>query len=157
MYDPILLALDGSELAERAIPDAAGLARALGARLILLRVVPFSVAGGDPYARQRAALAVLSHPEALVATELREAEAYLARLAHELSDLGIPVEWVCRAGPTAPTILAVAAECGAQLLVLATHGRSGRGRYAYGGVAADVLLRSPMPVLLVRVADPPDC
>jgi nucleotide-binding universal stress UspA family protein len=156
MYDPILLTLDGSEPAERAIPHAAGLARCLGARLILLRVVPFSVARGDPYAQQRAALAVQSAVEEMVAVERREAEAYLKRVEQALSAAGVEVERVCRTGRIAPTILAVAQEYGAKLLVLATHGRSGPGCHAYGSVASDVLLRARVPVLLVRVAHPPD-
>jgi CheY-like chemotaxis protein len=97
---------------------------------------------GDPYAQQRAALAVHSPVDELVAVERQEAEAYLKRIEQALSAAGVEVERVCRAGRIAPTILAVAQEYGAKLLVLATHGRSGPGCHAYGSAVSDVLLRA---------------
>jgi nucleotide-binding universal stress UspA family protein len=154
MYYRILLALDGSELAERAIPHAVDLARAMDARLILLRVVPVSAARGEPDAPQRAAVAVLTPVEQLVMAERREAETYLERQAMTLRASGLEVECVCRTGCIAPTILAVAEDFRAELLVLATHGRSGPGGHAYVSVASDVLRRAKVPVLLVRVGYP---
>jgi nucleotide-binding universal stress UspA family protein len=151
MYDHILLTLDGSPLAERAIPHAVALARACGAQLALLRVVPLAYPHGDPYAYSRADAAVHSGIEKLAEAERREAEGYLRRVAEDLAGEGVVVDVRCRTGETAPTIINTAAQANADLIVMATHGCSGPGHHAYGSVAANVLLKTPVPVLLVPV------
>jgi nucleotide-binding universal stress UspA family protein len=124
----ILVPLDGSTLAERALPYATALAGASGARLVLVRV---AAPGAGP-------------------DGVREARAYLAQVAAGLTSEGRQVETAAPAGDVVDEICAEARRQNADLLVSATHGRGGLGRWVYGSVAAALLARSQLPVLLVR-------
>jgi nucleotide-binding universal stress UspA family protein len=143
MYRAVLVPLDGSPLAERALPHALRLARAGQARLILLTAV---LAPGyhDAEAREEHA------------TARREAEHYLDTVVARLKEGGsLPgVETCVRDGEAPAVIAAQAAEQQADLVVIATHGRSGIGRWLYGSVADDVLRHAATPVFLVPAAAP---
>lgn len=132
----ILLPLDGSSLAEQALPYAAALAQRTAARLILVRAVQahtiLDVGAGEAQA------GVVSRAEhALEATAARLREAGIAAEAHVYYDRA------------APAILDAARRHHADLIVMSTHGRSGIGRVVYGSVADDVLRNAEVPVLLV--------
>ncbi|GIX48525.1 MAG: universal stress protein [Candidatus Tectimicrobiota bacterium] len=141
MYTKILVPLDGSEVAEVALPHAVALARTFGAELVLLRVAhaPFSP-GRDPLEAERAAV--------------EESEQYLAEAAQRLAAQGVPVRTVVRYGKAAEEILDHAATEGISLIVMATHGRSGVGRWLLGSTAEKVVRATSQPVLLVRAATP---
>ncbi len=135
MYRTILVPLDGSPLAECAVPYAETVARASGAQTVLLRaVVAHTVLGAGPEDE---------------ATVVREAETYLSEVAARLSDRsGV---WTATFyGEPAEAIIEEIRLREADLVVMATHGRSGLGRLMYGSVAEAVLGRGPVPVLLVR-------
>src|SRR5581483_8312860 len=135
MFRTILVPLDGSAAAERALPVAATLAGRGGARLLLVQVADALVlAGEDP-----------SEAEALAVAEARE---YLARVAERIAGQGVAVETAAPFGPPAEEILAESRLRAADLVVLTTHGHTGPGRSLYGGVAEAVLAHSPVPVLL---------
>jgi nucleotide-binding universal stress UspA family protein len=119
----ILVPLDGSALAERALPYAVHLARAAGGRLVLIRATP--------------------------AAARDDAEAALAATAQRLVAAGAPVESQARTGEAGAVILEAARAGGADLIAMATHGRSGLGRWLYGSVADRVMRHAPVPVLLV--------
>jgi nucleotide-binding universal stress UspA family protein len=145
MHDPIILTLDGSNLAEAAVPHAVDLARRLGSRLVLLRVVtpapgPAELAFGPTS---------YDHRQLLQAEEAA-ARAYVEAKVRELSAQNVRVEGLVREGEPASTIVDYAAESGARLVVLATHGRSGVARWVYGSVADRVLRAATVPVLLLR-------
>lgn len=147
MYDPIILALDGSKLAEAAIPHAEALARQFEARVLVLRAVAPVVGpddfayGPNPYSYQH-----------LLEAEMKAAEEYVNAKARELRESGIEAEGVFRMGEPASVIIDDANAHGAKIIVLATHGRSGFARWVFGSVADRVLRSAPAPVLLVRVA-----
>jgi nucleotide-binding universal stress UspA family protein len=123
------------------------LARRVGAELILLRVVePISAVEG------LAAAGVVA-PEAFYRREL-EAREYLGRAQQRVAGHGGRVRVVLRSGQPAPAIVAAAAEAEADLIAMATHGRSGIGRVALGSVAESVLRAASIPVLLLRAAQP---
>jgi nucleotide-binding universal stress UspA family protein len=126
----ILVPLDGSALAERALPYALELARA-GARLAVVHVHH----RGQPAGVDLDAVAErLSRAGAIAETD--------GRAVADGGDLG-------------QAIVGAARELGAELVVMSTHGRSGLGRWIYGSVAEQVLRQSPVPVLLVPPgADP---
>jgi nucleotide-binding universal stress UspA family protein len=126
----LLVPLDGSRLAEAALPYALGLAGATGARVLLLHVAPD---------------ALLPLPKTL---DL-EATARAARRAAAGAPQGIAVETSVGCGDPALVIADVAAVRRVSLIVMTTHGRSGLGRRLYGSVAEGVLRRAPVPVLLV--------
>ncbi|MCS6800968.1 MAG: universal stress protein [Chloroflexota bacterium] len=149
MYDPIMLTLDGSELAERAIPHAVAMAKQFGARLIVVRVVPPVVQPLDvdygmstPYGYEK-----------LIEAEVEGANAYLADVVKAIEAEGLTVETVTPLGEPATAILDTAQERGAGLIVMATHGRGGFQRLVFGSVADRVLREAEVPVLLIRAHD----
>ena len=137
MIQKIMVPLDGSPLAERALPYAAALARATRGRLILLRATEGH--GLSDRGRSRAQIAVS-----------QDAEAYLKGIAEPLRERGLTVDLVLPVGGAAETIEGEIALREIDLVVMATHGRSGLGRFVYGSVAAQVLHKAAVPVLLVR-------
>src|SRR5579884_2060783 len=124
MYTRLLVPLDGSELPETALPYAQALAALAGGTLYLVRAAP--------PAEQAAALA------------------YLQEVAQRLQAQGVSVEPRVLAGPPAEAIAQEALRCQADLLVLATHGRTGIARWALGSVADALLHQVATPSLLVR-------
>jgi nucleotide-binding universal stress UspA family protein len=133
MLATLLVPLDGSHLAEQALPYAERLAEATSARLVLSCVLPLSV---------------LQRPEADLASA-DEARAYLQAIADRLTSKGRVVETTAPWGNPASWILEQVSSTHADLVVMATHGRSGPGRWLYGSVADEVLRRAPVPVMLV--------
>jgi nucleotide-binding universal stress UspA family protein len=141
MYKKILVPLDRAAGAEVALPVAADLAKSDGTVIRLLYVAPTPsavVAEGRviAYADQES-----DRLQQLGMVYLREAACQLA---------GLPVEYAVRFGEPAEEILEEARESGADLVVMATHGRSGVARLMLGSVAEAVLRRSEVPVVLVR-------
>ncbi len=141
MYKKILVPLDGEAGAEVALPVAVDLAKSDGTVIRLVYVAPTPsaiVAEGRVIAYADQESDRLQH---LGMVYLREA-------AHQLA--GLPVEYAVRFGEPAEEILEEAREFGADLVVMATHGRSGVARLMLGSVAEAVLRRSEVPVVLVR-------
>jgi nucleotide-binding universal stress UspA family protein len=156
----ILVGLDGLPLAEAALPIAVALARAAEARLILLRAVGAGATltpgdlGGRPVLRYRAADGAVIAGGVAEQAAVSGARSYLARVAAGLTLGGIRTETVVVAGEAADVLVDEARLRQVDLVVLATHGRSGVGRWIYGSVAEAVLTHSQVPVLLVREGGP---
>jgi nucleotide-binding universal stress UspA family protein len=132
----ILLPLDGSALSESAVPYAEAIARAGGARIALVRVaVVRALPGADPADGQLRAI--------------EEARAYLSEHAERLSARGFAVEFAVACGDPAELILAEQHIRNADLIVMATHGRTGLRRAIFGSVADGVVRRADAPVFLV--------
>ncbi|RMG45174.1 MAG: universal stress protein [Acidobacteria bacterium] len=151
--ETILVPLDGSDLARRALPLASSLAERLDAKLVLFSVAQPS--GLEFVWCGEAALPLAGEPGAAPAEELAEeaervARAHLEAEAARLRGEGREVECRIGRGEPAPAITATADETGALLVVMATHGRGGVSRWALGSVADKVLRRASCPVLLVR-------
>jgi len=142
MYKKILVPLDGSELAKKALDEAEKLARNFGAEIILFEVVPFMPIYGSPE---------LVTPLIVDEKQKEAAEKYLANLAEELKKKGLEATGVVRTGQqVAVEIIDFAKESGANLIVMCTHGRSGISRWVLGSVALKVLTRAETPILLIR-------
>ena len=136
MLKTILLPLDGSPLAERALTYATVLARRSEATIALVEAVRArTLPGIDPSDAQ---------------VELTgQAEAYLQSVAERLSADGTKAEvHVCYDEPVR-AILGTAERQRADLIVMSTHGRGGLSRMLYGSVADQILRRARIPVLLV--------
>jgi nucleotide-binding universal stress UspA family protein len=165
MYRTILVPLDGSQLAERALPYASVLARGSGAHLVLVRVAheeprtdaPESTTlawatGTEPLIERTTGRGGAAAPEDEGAAPRGPAD-YLEDVA---AGLAFPQTALAVAsGPPAAGILGEARDRTADLIVMATHGRSGLGRWLYGSVADDVLRHADRPVLLVPATAPP--
>lgn len=80
----------------------------------------------------------------------RDAEEYLAPLAAMLRSQGVDTAWAVRLGRPADEILAASRESGADLIAMATRGRTGIGRLLFGSVAEAVLRRAEVPVFIIR-------
>ena len=154
----IITPLDGSALAEEALPVASELGAGLQATLYLVRVV-------EP-ARNSALAALGSEASLLLGESLAEVEeqrenearVYLEAIAHDLRERGLRVTWEVRVGRPADEVARLAETTGANLIVMATHGRSGVRRLAFGSVTNDLLQRGIIPVLAIppraRAAQP---
>jgi len=139
----ILIPLDGSPLAEKALEVAEPLALAGGLELLLLRVVPVA----PPLVVEGR---MIMTADEVAAMERRDAEVYLAMVAAGLRARGLRVRRLLRVGDPARAILAAAEAERATLIAMATHGRGGLGRLLFGSVTARVMRASPIPVLTVR-------
>ncbi len=143
----ILVALDGSELAEASLEWALRIGQACGARYTLARTVPPPSPLQSPYLPD----AVEATKKALEAGEA-DAREYLKNVARRLeADGGRTVETnvVTRFHP-ARGILELEEELSADLIAIATHGRGGLARALLGSVADKVLRGAKVPVLLTR-------
>jgi nucleotide-binding universal stress UspA family protein len=137
MFKRILVPLDGSSLAEAILPQVQDLAKALGAELFLVRAAAAHVFPGvDP-----------TEGEVDV---VRKAEAYVTEVAGRLRDTGIPIHTTVRYGEAAEEILRHIKDNAVDLVAMSTHGRSGLSRLVLGSVAAQVVHRATVPVLLMR-------
>jgi nucleotide-binding universal stress UspA family protein len=143
-YKHILVPLDGSPLAELALADAFALAELSQAEVTLLQVVPpiDHVIAGEA-----------EHP--IFVDQQWEAKKGFAHeyLLSVCKRVGCPdtiIHTAVEMGPAAETIIEYAQRHPVDLIVMATHGRSGLQRWVYGSVADKVLRGAAQPVLLVR-------
>jgi nucleotide-binding universal stress UspA family protein len=140
---PILVPLDGSELAERAVPVAAELSRRADAGLLLAHVhAPLSP---DPIHME--GLPLLD--EELRPLRRQHEQAYLADVSRRLG-AGLAISTLLLEGPVAAALAAQARSSGARLVVMTTHGRGGFERAWLGSVADEMARISPVPLLLLR-------
>lgn len=141
MFRHLLVPLDGSRLAESALPVAASLAQRLGASVTLLHVLepdaPPTV-HGDRHLRSPA-----------------EAEGYLGGSVDWMANRHVPAALAVNReyDDVAATIARVGGSVDADLIVLTSHGRSGLHGLLYGRVAQQVLQRGTIPVLLVQPSE----
>ena len=141
--DTLLVPLDGSALAESALPQVEALARAMSVKISLVQVIT------SPAMAYPATEAYAFDPQ--LATNLERAAAgYLREKRTELEQKGFQVETTVKNGYPAAHIIDLAAENEGCLIVMSTHGRSGLGRWIMGSVADRVLRASFSPVLLLR-------
>ena len=147
MFKRILIPLDGSALAEKALPSAIALAHQFGSKLILIRMVEVSYPTLlSPHLTSATAVTMSESYE----QAHRAAEAYLLAQQKALQQDGLDVEVImCEATP-ADGILYTASEYHIDCIVMSTHGRGGLARWTLGSVADKVARHAPCPVLLVR-------
>jgi nucleotide-binding universal stress UspA family protein len=147
MYKTILVPLDGSHRAETILAHAEALAIKFKAKIVLLQVVEPSVSVVTPYDM------VPYYDPKEAEGMMTEAKGYLAAKAGELRNQGIDVKSCVESGPVVAGILDVAEREQADLIAMASHGRTGLGRVFYGSVAAGVLHKADRPLLLIRSSD----
>jgi nucleotide-binding universal stress UspA family protein len=145
MYNKILVPLDGSKLAEIALPHAESLARQYDAELVLLTVVEPPVMTG----RGTEAMKLF---EQRIDTLMQEAKLYLKGLKGSFTKRGIKVETYVQYGPVVENIIEIADGQPVDLVVIASHGRTGLTRVFFGSVAAGVLNRIEQPLMVIRSA-----
>lgn len=146
MYSRILVPLDGSKRAEKILAHVEELARRYDAEVVFLQVVecPSVVSGFvvSPFDEEQR--------DKEVQRRKKEVESYLAALQSAFREKGITARTLLRHGPIVEAILDTAGREDADLIALASHGRTGMSRVFYGSVAAGVLHRADRPLLLIR-------
>ncbi len=137
----ILVALDGSELAEKALDRAVKLASAFSAELILYQSV---------------SIAEIAHPAVIEINqrELSEAQSYLDGLKSKHEPL--VTHTIIHEAHPARGIVDVAADRNADIVVMGSHGRSGINRWLLGSVAESVIQNAPCPILIEHETKPVD-
>jgi nucleotide-binding universal stress UspA family protein len=152
MYRRILVPLDGTRFGDHALPCAIDLARRTGAAIELLHVhhhaeLDAGLSALPQYQFQHIAEADLQHDEQVLRRERRQLEERAADL--ELR-YGIQVRTRIVMGRTDDAILREAQEIVADLVVMATHARSGLERVRHGSVAHELVTHLNVPALLIR-------
>jgi nucleotide-binding universal stress UspA family protein len=133
MYRRIVVALDGSELAERVLPHVEALADRFGAQLILLRATPVAGVSVDALDADR-----------------READRYLTDLSTRLTTQGLQVHYQRLEGSPTELVAEHARSQDADLVALTSHGHGGLRGAGFGHVAEAIILTAPCSVLIVR-------
>lgn len=137
----IVAGTDGSATAERAVREAASLARSTGARLVLVS----ALSDLHPY-RERLQS---SAREDLIDLG-KVSEQVLQRAADAVSGDDLEIETVSRQGDPAEVLIDVAEEQGAQLIVLGDRGLGAVKRFLLGSVSNKLAHHAPCNVLIVR-------
>ncbi|MEX2247948.1 MAG: universal stress protein [Dehalococcoidia bacterium] len=136
---PILVPLDGSELAEGALPYAVTLAKVLRAPLALLTV----------WEGTESELGA-TFPALALEVEQKATQHFATYLEGVKGRMkGMNVETLMRSGEAGEETLRAITESGARMIVIATHGRSGVGRWMYGSTAGHLLRHAQVPVVAV--------
>jgi len=144
MFKRVIVPLDGSRFAERALPTAKELSRLLGAELHLVRVLNILNPGLDlVFAGYNPG----DYSEQLSADEHETIE-YLSRWLKALTEEDYPVSIGVSKGHPGAEIAHLCRQ--GDVIVLASHGRGGFKRALLGSVADEIMRTSPVPVLLVR-------
>jgi nucleotide-binding universal stress UspA family protein len=144
VYNIILVPLDGSKRAETILPYVEEMALMRKSTVIFLQVIEPSATMVTPYDM------VPYYDTELAEKWVQEAKSYVASLQGEFREKGIEAKVFVEQGPIVRVILDVAEREKAELIAMASHGRTGLGRVFYGSVAAGVLHQADRPLLLVR-------
>jgi len=145
MFNKILVPLDGSDLAECVFPYVEDIAKMRNLRVEAAFVVehyemPFH--GGVVFDE--------NNLKEIERSAKKGAEQYMKTVKKRLSSKGIDVNTVVLEGKIADSLVDYANNNGFDLIVMATHGRSGLARWVIGSVADKILHSSTLPVLLIR-------
>lgn len=144
MYSHILIATDGSELANKAVPYGLELAKLAGAKVTGLTVRPHL----DDFVAEGVVITVT--PE--------EREAFKEQIDHHLdlarrksAELGVQLETLqVESGEPWKAIISVAEERKCDLIIMASHGRRGLSALIFGSETQGVLTHCDIPVLVYR-------
>ena len=144
MFDPVLVPLDGSLLAECVLPHAVAIARAFDAKVILLRVLDKNQAS------EKAQLFDLLNWQ----ISKTGAKLYLEKISARLQKTGLRIETAVLEGLVAESITEFALNRGIKLIILSSHGRSGVSQWEISSVSQKIILSAPASVLIIRAYQP---
>jgi len=146
-FQKLLVPLDGSDFAERALEPASALAREFDAELALLRIVPPPVELTSIYGMAGVRMEGEGHRR-----RVQEAQDYLDEVLERFGDLEVSAA-LGEDGEAADGVVQGAREMEADLVVLSTRGRGGVARAVLGSVADKVIRSTTLPILVVPVGD----
>ncbi len=144
MFDPILVPLDGSQLAECVLPHITAIAQSFDAEITLLRVLE---------KKQGSASAQLFD---LLNWQIKKTEAtlYLENIRARLRMPELRVRATVLEGLVAEEITEYAQKQGVKLIILSSHGHSGLTQWGLSSITQKIILSAPASVLLVRARQP---
>jgi nucleotide-binding universal stress UspA family protein len=145
LFSRIVVGTDGSETAQRAVKEAAELARQTGAELDL-------VSAYEPVPQSRLRSEQLEAPDDIAHTvgPREDVDAILSTAAEDVREAGINVRTFARQGEPADAILDVAEEEKADLIIVGNKGMTGAKRFLLGSVPNKVSHHAPCSVLIIR-------
>ena len=171
MYTQILVPLDGSEISEKSLPHAQGLAKTYGATVHLLQVFSHHPSGGHPRGNSpdgggtigglRAGLAggiptglernrrSIELASQLQEAHIQEAQEYLEHVATQLKNEGVDVETDIHEGEPHEHIAEYAKQHGVDIIVMSSHGHGGVKRLIMGSTTDRVIRSGAAHVLVV--------
>ncbi|MBM3933611.1 MAG: universal stress protein [SAR202 cluster bacterium] len=143
--EEIIVALDTSEMAETVLPLVHEVAMGLKARATLVLSIP-------KLSQLYLGPEMVSHPQDILDKSEREASAYFTEIAMRMHSEGVATGWKVLHGEPANAIVEHARNRPNSMIAIATHGRSGIGRWVMGSVTEKVVHASAVPVLVYRPA-----
>jgi nucleotide-binding universal stress UspA family protein len=176
MYKKIVVPLDGSKLAECVLPHIEGITKGSGTEEVVLITVTERVASlmpknevskpsadsvifqpavafyDRPYSGRHFELDPALKIPVVTGKMLQQGQRYLARVAEHLIKKGIQTGITVLMGEAAEQIVDFAGKEKADLIVMASHGRSGFSRWTMGSVAEKVFHGSSIPILLIKAS-----
>ncbi|GER90671.1 universal stress protein UspA [Dictyobacter vulcani] len=144
MFQHILVPLDGSSLAEQAVPIAARIARKMHSSIVLLRVSSLNIEYG-PYFSQAGLMR-----GAMIEDELARAQSYLENIAQSQLLAGIDTSIATVPGIPTISILSYVDANAIDLVIMGSHGWSGLKCWVLGSVTSHITRHCAAPVLVVR-------
>jgi len=140
-----MVPLDGSQIAECVIPHIEAIAQKAATRVELVTVVePLDIP-------TRGQIAISDDEIKKIDDEGKnEATKYLERVSSRLNRAGVHADTVILSGKPAESLISYAVSNGVDLVIMATHGRSGISKIIWGSVAEKILRATEIPVLLVK-------
>ena len=144
MFDPILVPLDSSLLAECVLPHAVAIGRAFDAKVMLLRVLDKNQAS------EKAQLFDLVNWQ----INKTGAKLYLEKTGARLQKSGLQIEASVLEGLVAESITEFAQSQGVKLIILSSHGRSGLSQWGISSVTQKIIFSAPTSVLIIRAHQP---
>jgi len=144
MYKKLLVPLDGSKRAETILPHAEAMAKGFGAQIIFLFVeeMPMMLETDEVVDEKKLMKSITDRR--------KEIQTYFEGILRKWRANDMNAEVRYSRGPVVKTIIEMAQREQADLVAMASHGRSGLGRAFYGSVAAGVLQQIDRPLLLIR-------
>jgi nucleotide-binding universal stress UspA family protein len=139
----ILVPTDFSEYARNALRYATAFAQSFQAQLVLIHCCEHTVLGAGTEAYH------FSVPEYIAKVEESE-RTTLEELAEEIRGAGFTVETVFAVGAAAAAVVETAREKDVDMIIIATHGRTGFSHLMFGSTAEKVVRMAPCPVLTVK-------
>ncbi|MBV8669103.1 MAG: universal stress protein [Candidatus Eremiobacteraeota bacterium] len=139
MFTSILTPVDGSPPSDAAVKLAIAMAKAYKAKLLFLHAVaiPLPVHDAGGFAREQ-----------IVQEEQTRGDAILGEAMKLAKDAGVAAQTQLVGGSVSEAVLTAADEHACDVIVMGTHGRTGIARAVLGSKTADVIARSPLPVLV---------
>lgn len=147
MYNKLMVPVDGSKLAECVLPHVEALAKGGQVKeIVFVRVFePFNpTAMGGEFVPNEKEIARID------AESMAEAQSYLKQVADRMNLGGVTARGEVITGKVSETLADYAQKNRFDLIVIATHGRSGVSRWVWGSVADRILRSACVPVLMVR-------